>query len=484
MKTVSNTRVVNVTEMASTNLANRLYLTVWRWHFYMGLLVAPFLVMLALTGLVMLLQPQLEAAQYRDRLFVTPPVTTATVKNELDLAKPYVQQLEAVKRAYPNAALGGLTPPTAANRSTQVSVTPKDSAELTVFVDPYTARVLGDVQNDMRWGAIAEKVHGSLLLEKTGDRLIEIAAGLGVMLLVSGLYLWWPRGQNGFYGTLIPRFNAGKRIMWRDLHAVPGFWIGGALIGFLITGMSWTGIWGEQFTQAWSTFPAAMWDDVPQSNKTHAALNGAQKRIPWNLEQTPLPASGSWAGAPGIPSGTLVNADTVIAYARANGFAQGFSINAPSDAKGVWTVSASSMSRQVDDARRDLTLHIDQYTGKVLTKVGWNDYSLPAKGMSTGIALHMGGMGWWNIVLNILLCVAVCLIAVSGIVMWWLRRPTGTLRLGAPPLPKRMPLWKGAVVIILALGIAFPLAGAALLSVVLLDFLILSRIKPLKTFFA
>ena len=35
--------------------ANRRYLTVWRWHFYAGLWVAPFLTLLAVTGLGMLL---------------------------------------------------------------------------------------------------------------------------------------------------------------------------------------------------------------------------------------------------------------------------------------------------------------------------------------------------------------------------------------------------------------------------------------------
>ena len=33
---------------------NKLYFTVWRWHFYAGLYVIPFLIMLAVTGLIML----------------------------------------------------------------------------------------------------------------------------------------------------------------------------------------------------------------------------------------------------------------------------------------------------------------------------------------------------------------------------------------------------------------------------------------------
>ena len=34
----------------SEQQANRRYLTVWRWHFYFGLLVAPFLTLLAITA--------------------------------------------------------------------------------------------------------------------------------------------------------------------------------------------------------------------------------------------------------------------------------------------------------------------------------------------------------------------------------------------------------------------------------------------------
>ena len=38
----------------TSGLTRRFYLTAWRWHFYAGLYVAPFLIMLAITGLIML----------------------------------------------------------------------------------------------------------------------------------------------------------------------------------------------------------------------------------------------------------------------------------------------------------------------------------------------------------------------------------------------------------------------------------------------
>ncbi|MQU51349.1 PepSY domain-containing protein, partial [Pseudomonas sp. FSL A6-1183] len=53
----------------------------------------------------------------------------------------------------------------------------------------------------------------------------------------------------------------------------------------------------------------------------------------------------------------------------------------------------------------------------------------------------------------------------------WKRRPQG--RLGVPPLRHDLPTWKTGVVIMLALAIVFPLVGASLIAVWLLDRLLL-----------
>ena len=46
------------------------YNLAWRWHFYAGLLVAPFMVMLALTGIIYLFKPQLDPLMYGELLNV------------------------------------------------------------------------------------------------------------------------------------------------------------------------------------------------------------------------------------------------------------------------------------------------------------------------------------------------------------------------------------------------------------------------------
>ena len=94
-----------------------------------------------------------------------------------------------------------------------------DGRKTNLFLDPYSGQVLGtqDAQNNLQ--AIARALHGTLLIGTVGDRLIELAAGWAIVLVVSGLYLWWPRGQ-GMRGVFWPRLTARGRLFWRDLHAV------------------------------------------------------------------------------------------------------------------------------------------------------------------------------------------------------------------------------------------------------------------------
>jgi uncharacterized iron-regulated membrane protein len=78
-----------------------------------------------------------------------------------------------------------------------------------------------------------------------------------------------------------------------------------------------------------------------------------------------------------------------------------------------------------------------------------------------------------NQLIVLLICLMILLSAVSGVVIWWKRRPQGGL--GVPPLRHDLPKWKTAMVIMLALAILFPLVGASLIAVWALDRLVLSR---------
>src|SRR5690606_35504973 len=159
-------------------------------------------------------------------------------------------------------------------------------------VDPYRGEVLRRVDKARTPFAWAERWHGTLLMGDLGDRLIETAAWAALLMLLTGAVLWWPRGAMTWASRWRVEGRATGRGWWRWLRASLGVGTGLLLIGFLATGVSWTGVTGEKWLQAWSSFPAQKWYAVPASATPHAALNTAGlQEVPWGLAQAPMPAS-------------------------------------------------------------------------------------------------------------------------------------------------------------------------------------------------
>lgn len=455
---------------AAQSGARAFYITAWRWHFYAGLYVAPFLIMLAVTGLIMLWSATIVGRDGEQLYSVEPAAQTVAAS----------QQANAAAAAVPGGTLVQYIAPRTAKQPAVFRVNTGDNSTM-VAVDPYRGTVLGTWDRRDALYDLANRIHGTLLIGTTGDRLIEIAAGFGVVLIVTGLYLWWPRDGQGMRAALVPQLSGSSRQTWKSLHRTVGIYISALLLLFLISGLTWTGIWGERFTQAWSTFPAEKYDNVPLSDATHASMNhGGVKDVPWTLEQTPMPASGSRAGHEGIGDGQPVDIDSITSFARSVGFDGRFQLSYPSGDGGVWTISRDTMSNDSADPLSDRTIHLDRYTGKVLADFGFSDYGVAGKAMAVGVAFHEGDIGVWNLALNTVFCLSVVFLSVSGIVMWWKRRPAGASRLVAPVVPEKMALWKGGAVVMLAVSLLFPLTGIVLVTVLALDMLLLRYLKPIK----
>lgn len=449
----------------------KLYLAAWRWHFYAGLYVIPFLLMLAITGMAMLWTNTL-AGRDGERITVAAEGQAIAVSRQAEAAQNAVPDGEVVQYIAP------LSPEQAAIFGLKTA-----DETLVIAVNPYTAEVLGESSRENSWYSLFDNIHGSLLLGTTGDRLIEIAASLSVVLIATGLYLWWPRKKN-LLASLIPNVRARGRSLWKSLHVSVGAWVSILLFVFLISGLSWAGVWGEKLMQAWNTFPAEKYG-APQSDSLHASMNhGGTKQVPWALEQTPMPASGSQAGSVEQLAEQPLDIDSLAAFARTIGFDQRFQLNIPQSDTAVWTISRDSMSSDSTDATTDRTVHVDQYSGKVLADIAFQDYSIYGQTMAAGIGFHMGTLGLWNIALNTLFCLAVIFLCVSGVVMWWKRRPSTAGRLVAPPMPANMPQWRGATLTGLAISLFFPMAGITLLTVMALDYLVLSRIPVFRRVFS
>lgn len=169
----------------------------------------------------------------------------------------------------------------------------------------------------------------------------------------------------------------------------------------------------------------------------------------------------------------------MIAVAQREGIADRFWVGRPEGVDGVWTVAQTAMDADVTDPRQERVVHVDAYSGEALGQAGWEDYGLVARAMAAGVPIHMGALGGWNLAAAAGVCLAALLLSLSGVVMWWLRRPARALRLAAPPRPSldHVPAatWLTAGV----LGVLFPLAGATLVAVAILDWAVVRRVPAL-----
>src|SRR5690606_9007534 len=97
----------------------------------------------------------------------------------------------------------------------------------------------------------------------------------------------------------------------------------------------------------------------------------------------------------------------------------------------------------------------------------WSQFGVMAKGFEWGIAVHQGMQyGWLNRIVMLIGCLAVWLLAISGLIMWWKRRPPSLSRRssGAPTAPAGPRARIAVLCIVIPLSILYPLTVLSLVA--------------------
>lgn len=437
--------------VSPSSALNRLF---WRLHFWAGLVASPIILFAALTGLLYVFTPQIEAWRHADVDRVTVPADGAQ-------RLPLDAQVAAALAAAPEAALRYVVPAHAADDSTQVWLRaphahhgaakggehdhglPGLPSGSIVYVDPYTGRVLGQLQEMARFKTWAKKLHSTALQGAGWRWLVELGASWMLVLFATGLVMWWPRPQaQGGPGwrALLPRWGSG-RTTWRDLHAVVAIALGLVLAVVLVTGLTWAEHSGERFR----ALQGSLGQDAPRPSPSLRSTPGDGPQLSWQA---------------------------VLERSRAQAPDIAMQITPPADADGVWRVENFDRTQP----RGRFALALDARSGANLFSSGWERLPLLARATAVGIPFHRGEFGVWNQVLLALAALACLFSVVSGLVMWWRRRPRG--RLGAPTLPtrhlKRVPSWLWPLMA--ALAWALPVFGWSLLAMLAME--ALTRLIP------
>lgn len=410
------------------------YRTVWRWHFYAGLFCIPFIITLALSGAIYLFKPQID--QWNERPFHKLPEVSAPAAPET--------LIEAATEHLPGSSFQNLRLPREADEAVLVSVA-KDGERYLTYVHPSRASVLLQMNYEDQFIRQVRSFHGELLSGNIGSVFVELAACWAIVLILTGLYLWWPRSAKGLAGVLYPRLTKAGRIFWRDLHAVVGFWISIMALFLLLSGLPWSLVWGSTFKEVRQLGEGPVqqnWQVRPNEHLHHAMASANDRPA---LDHKILNAAQALQLAPPVEL---------------------------SWDDGLWKADSQHQNRPLR-----ATVWLDPQTASVEKRSEFSDKSTVDKVVGVGIAAHEGQLfGWFNQLLGVVTALGLVTLAVSGFMLWRKRKPDNALGAPSPTDDRKAKIVGGGI---LALGIFLPLVGISLVTLLVLEWLVIRRVKPL-----
>ncbi|MFE0647591.1 PepSY-associated TM helix domain-containing protein [Streptomyces sp. NPDC059534] len=421
-----------------------------RLHFYAGVLVAPFLLVAAVSGLLYALSFQAEKVYYAHELEV--PVGDTTL--------PLSRQVETARAANPNGTVTAVWPGAEPGATTRVLMADPDApqdASTAVFVDPYTGEVRGQLPSYGGSGALPlrtwlDELHRDLHLGEFGRNYSELAASWLWVIALGGLLLWLGRRRSARRALLLPERGPKSRRRTLSWHGSVGLWAVTGLVLLSATGLTWSRYAGENI--------GVVQDGLGGATPTlSATLDGAAGASTGHEGHGAGHTTG--ATAPGADIGL----DRAVAAARAAGVdSPRISVVLPSEGKGyVVKETDTQFPVQLD------SVAVNPADGAVLDRLAFADYPLLAKLTRIGIDAHTGVfLGLFNQLALAALALALILLILWGYRMWWLRRPGRPVARGAwrkAPVTLLLPLAAATAVV----GWFVPLLGLSLLLFLAVD---------------
>jgi len=438
---------------------SQLYSRIWRWHFFAGLFVVPFAILLAVTGSIYLFKHDIEKV-IDHRVDARASVNTASL--------PADDLVEAALSAHPGATLVRYIVPTEDARSARILIKESGQQRL-LWLDRGNRAVLKDVAERSRFIPTVTRIHSSVLAGKIGNLAIELAASLMIILILSGMWLYWPRGRS-ILSALMPNFSKRRnsREFWKSLHGSIGLIAGVFILGLLFSGLPWTGVWGKQFSHVrtamgW-TGPGQEWFVTLKSSPAPTEPRKTDGLKLWSTSDdmgevilsSQIPPSNTHEQS----LGQGAPLEWVVRKIEPEALLPPIWVQPPRGENGVWTVRSMPSTRHL---RR--TVHLDKWTGDEIMRIRFADYHPVEKAMGHGLSFHEGALfGIWNKILGIFIALSIIGLSLAGLLTWLKRRPAR--QLAAPALPeKRAPLPKSLLMIIAVLLIFLPVAGLAIVTV-------------------
>ncbi|MCF8713249.1 PepSY domain-containing protein [Joostella atrarenae] len=396
----------------------------WKWHFIAGLISLPFILLLSATGVIYLFKAQYEAPIYK-------PVKEVTVEGK---AISYQKQWE-IANANAIRKPNGIIIPKEKKEATEFT-SGRFGGATSLFVNPYKGDVSGEILPQKSFMFKVRKLHGELLMGKYGTKIVELVACWMVVLIITGLFIWWPERGWKLKGYFIPRTQLGKRTFFRDTHAITGFWMSILFLIILAGGLPWTDVFGSGFKWVQDT--------------TNTGYPSTWNRFSLNQEDPKTP---------------MISLDEMVTKANALALPGEVKINFPQGKNGVYSVSNTNHK----DLASQKMLHFNPYTGEQVLKHNWEDVGFLMRGRMWVMAFHQGQFGQWNFILMIFAGCILFLMSLSAVISYLLRKRKGDW--GIPKVPASFKASYGVITILVILCILLPLFGISIILICIFEYL-------------
>ena len=427
------------TKKRKASWAREIYLAVWRWHFWSGLLITPFLIILSVTGALYVFKPQIEDALYSEYLQID-PVAEATPSFDA-----FITNLE---KTYPGVEVTNILvkddPRSPWESYLEIPQENNSHTHLRLFYDPYRDQIIGSTDFENSFFFVVLQLHRNLMIGLPGRLITELATSWGILSILSGLLLWWPKGKEKVMGVWIPRLNRSRKILLRDLHVVPAVYISIFVIAIMFTGLLFTRVWGT----AWLA---------------GNALSGGFPDVYTNPPQSILPAETDEQLERTSIDKAFFLAKEVHDYEKG-----AFSIRIPELGQ---TQAIQFQTDLTNPFIHQALAYIDLYSGALLAGASSAEGDLPLRTRLTLLfyPIHTGlifGLG--TQILAFFVCLVIILMSITGVWMWWRRRPKGEM--GMPSkIPDPAPKW--LVIGTVSFAAFLPTVGISLMGIFLVGFI-------------
>jgi uncharacterized iron-regulated membrane protein len=200
-------------------------------HLWLGLASGIVIVIIALTGAIWAFETEIQNAVYSYRK-VTPPEQATYLPPSV--LKKNTQVIFGTRPINMVQYIGKDRPALVRSFGEENG----KEYNITAFINPYTG-VVQHVKKNHNFFDIVIELHTSLMLGKIGKTIIDVSTLIFLVMVISGIILWWPSNKNRIKTSFRIKWNANFKRKNYDLHNVFGFYASWVLIFIVITGLAW-----------------------------------------------------------------------------------------------------------------------------------------------------------------------------------------------------------------------------------------------------